>query len=131
MFFFGLCGVVCSKLVIILKIGCYMEIIGLYLFYIGVLVGNDIVFNVVLEWVGIVWVDLMIDLFLVVCVFFIYCSVCGDCFVVILLGLGLVLMVCDKVLDLDLLLVKLDKINEVKLVLFILISLSENLVYSS
>ncbi len=129
-FLSGLRGVARSKPVIILKSGRFTEKLGVDPSHTGSLVGNDRVFNAVLERAGIVRAHSITDLFLAARAFPIHKSVRGDRIAVVSHGLAPALMACDKAKDLSIPLAEFGNELKSKLAQLTSISFCDNPVYS-
>lgn len=129
-FLSGLRGAARSKPVIVLKSGRHIETPDKLMSHTGALVGNDYVFNAVLERAGIVRADSLTDLFLAARAFPIHRIMRGERIAILSHGNGPAMMCCDKAHDLGVPLAKLSAAKSAELATLTTIDSSENPVYS-
>lgn len=130
-FLSGLRGAARSKPVIVLKSGRHIEIPEQITSHTGALVGNDHVFNAVMERAGIVRAYSLTDLFLAARAFPIHRQLRGERIAILSHGNGPAMMACDMVFDLQLPLAHLSPEKSASLASLSSIESSENPVYSS
>lgn len=129
-FLSGLRGAARSKPVIVLKSGRHIETPEKAMCHTGALVGNDYVFNAVLERAGIVRADALTDLFLAARAFPIHRLLRGERIAILSHGNGPAMMCCDKAHDLNIPLARLTPEKAAELASLSSIDSSENPVYS-
>ncbi len=130
-FLSGLRGAARSKPVIVLKSGRHIESPNQLTSHTGSLVGNDHVFNAVLERAGIVRAYSLTDLFLAARAFPIHRQMRGERIAILSHGNGPAMMACDMVYDLHLPLARLTPEKSAALATLTSIESAENPVYSS
>lgn len=129
-FLSGLRGAARSKPVIVLKSGRHIETPEKVMSHTGALVGNDHVFNAVLERAGIVRADSLTDLFLAARAFPIHRIMRGERIAILSHGNGPAMMACDKAHDLGLPMATLSPEKSAQLASLTSIDSSDNPVYS-
>ena len=130
-FLSGLRGAARSKPVIVLKSGRHIETPDQITSHTGALVGNDHVFNAVLERAGIVRAYSLTDLFLAARAFPIHRSLRGERIAILSHGNGPAMMACDMAYDLQLPLARLSPEKSAALASLSILDSAENPVYSS
>lgn len=130
-FLSGLRGAARSKPVIVLKSGRHIDEPDQLMSHTGALVGNDHVFNAVMERAGIVRAYSLTDLFLGARAFPIHRSMRGERIAILSHGNGPAMMACDLAFDLQLPLARLSAEKSAALASLTSIESSENPVYSS
>lgn len=129
-FLSGLRSAARSKPVIVLKSGRHIEIPEQVTSHTGELVGNDNVFNAVLERAGIVRAYSLTDLFLAARAFPIHRKMRGERIAILSHGHGPAMMACDLMYDLDMPLAHLNPEQSAALASLRSIESSDNPVYS-